>query len=140
MIAADELKFARLLRSACVVEQITVDCSVGAVAQGGRNVLKGECRSARLRDDEVLRLLRPRVDSAILVCAIEPISIQTGSRKGAERLNKVRSGWEEGEDLASQMNARHETEDGDGWMLHRVRVSLKAGRIVPVEPHQRLLL
>jgi len=112
MIAADELKFARLLPGACMVEQITVDCGVRAVAKGGRNVLKGECRSARLRDDD--EALRPRVDSAILVFAIEPISIQTGSRKGAERLNKVRSGWEEGEYRASQMNARHETEDGDG--------------------------
>jgi hypothetical protein len=93
MIAADELKFARLLSRARIVEQITGgDCGVRAIAKGGRNVLGGECRSARLRDDEALRLLRARVDSAILVFAIEPISIQTGSRKGVERLNKERMG------------------------------------------------
>lgn len=91
MIAADELKFARLISSARIVEQITVDCGVGAIRKNGRNVLDGECRSARLRDDEALRLLRARVDSAILVFAIEPISIQTGSRKGAERL-KIEKG------------------------------------------------
>ena len=90
MIAADELKFARLLSRARIVEQITGgDCGVRAIAKGGRNVLGGECRSARLRDDEALRA---RVDSAILVFAIEPISIQTGSRKGAERLYKERMG------------------------------------------------
>jgi hypothetical protein len=92
MIAADVLKFARLIPKARMVEQMMVDCGVRAVAKGWRNVLKGECRSARLRDDEALRLLRARVDSAILVFAVEPISIQTGSHEGAKRRNKERMG------------------------------------------------
>jgi hypothetical protein len=138
MIAADELKFARLLPSACIVEQITVDeCGVRAITKGWRNVLKGECRSARLRDDEALRLLRARVDSAILVFAVEPISIQTGSHEGAKRRNKERMGRSRVSWFKDERSTRNR---GRRWMLHRVRVSLKTGRIVPIEPHQRLLL
>lgn len=131
-----------MLAIARILEQMTVDdwpdCAVRVAVEDGRNVLKGECRSARLRDDDALRLLRPRVDSAILRFVIEPISIQTGSRKGAEMLNKERMEWKKAsvEDERSRRQRNRERR----WMLQLIRVSLKTGRIAPVEPHQRLLL
>lgn len=56
--------------------------AVSAGAKSDLDGLKGECSTVRLRDDDAKALRQ--VCAAILRFADEPISIQTGSREGAE--------------------------------------------------------
>ena len=56
--------------------------AVSAAAKSGPDGLKGECGTVRLLDDDAKALRQ--VCAAILRFADEPISIQTGSREGAE--------------------------------------------------------
>ena len=61
---------------------IRVMRAVSAGAKSDPDGLKGECDTVRLRDDDAKALRQ--VCAAILRFADEPISIQTGSREGAE--------------------------------------------------------
>ena len=76
----------RLLENARAVDAEAVDLivmrAVSTVAKGDPDGLKGECSTARLRDDDAEALRQ--VCAAILRFADEPISIQTGSHEGAE--------------------------------------------------------
>ena len=56
--------------------------AVSAAVKSDPDGLKGECETVRLRDDDAKALRQ--VCAAILRFADEPISIQTGSREGAE--------------------------------------------------------
>jgi hypothetical protein len=57
-------------------------CVVSVAAKDDLKDLEGECSTAKLRDDDAKALRQ--VCAAILRFADEPISIQTGSREGAE--------------------------------------------------------
>lgn len=59
-----------------------VMCAVSAGPKSDPDGLKGECSTLILRDDDAKALRQ--VCAAILRFADEPISIQTGSREGAE--------------------------------------------------------
>ena len=73
--------------NARVVDEIIVDLYkvrwVFAAATGDLDDREGECSKARLLRDDDAKALR-QVCAAILRFADEPISIQTGSREGAE--------------------------------------------------------
>jgi hypothetical protein len=65
-----------------MMEDLCTVCVVSVAAKGALNNLDGECSTAKLRDDDAKALRQ--VCAAILRFADEPISIQTGSREGAE--------------------------------------------------------
>jgi hypothetical protein len=59
--------------------------------KGGKDTRTGECSNAMLRDGDAKALRQ--VCAAILDFAIEPISIQTGSQKGAKRQRRELKEW-----------------------------------------------
>lgn len=103
------------------------------MGRGGEVVLKGECRSVRPRVDDAraLRLVRQRgFCSAILRFANEPISIQIGSRKGAERQDEGADENGRNRRCPSDVSAKQRTE----MDVTKIRVWLNAGRSAPFEP------